>query len=326
MEDSHGRTIDYVRISITDRCNLRCIYCMPEKGIESVSHNDILSYEEIIRVCIALSKIGIKKIKITGGEPLVRKDCASLISGIKAIEGIEKVTITTNGILLKDQVEALAAAGVDSVNISLDTLDRKLFAQITRGGCIDDVLAGIKKAAEYPSISIKINCVPIYDENKQGLAALAGLAKDHMIHVRFIEMMPIGLGKNFKFKKEEQILKNLEAVYGPFTPYEGVLGYGPSHYYTVDGFMGKIGFISAITHKFCNGCNRVRLTAEGYLKTCLQYEIGTDLRPLLKAGCNEAILEETIKTTIYNKPSSHNFEKKDRIEAEEFRSMSQIGG
>ena len=191
MVDKEGRVIDYVRISLTDKCNLRCVYCMPEEGVEYIPHEQILTFDEIVRICRCLAELGFKKVKLTGGEPLVRKNCATLVRQIKAIPGIEKVTLTTNGILLKEQMKDLAEAGLDAVNISLDTLDPEMFAKITRCHRLEDVLAGIREALKYPEIPTKINSVPL-GQTPENFIRLAEIAKNHNVHVRFIEKMPIG--------------------------------------------------------------------------------------------------------------------------------------
>ena len=325
MRDQTGRDIDYIRISITDRCNLRCVYCMPQEGIRSLSHEEILSYDEIVYVCTLMAQMGLRKIKVTGGEPLVRRDCDVLIRKLKQIPGIEKVTLTTNGVLLKEQMGRLAAAGLDAVNISLDTLDRKQYEEVTRRDQLPQVLEGIREALAYPQIPLKINCVPIMTE-EGNLTALAGLAKKAPIHVRFIEMMPIGYGRKYPFCSEEQIRAVLERAYGPMTPYGEKLGNGPSHYYSLEGFAGKIGFVSSISHKFCEQCNRVRLTAEGFLKTCLQYDTGHDLRRLLRSGADSRELKAAIGDAVLHKPASHHFLEEISDTEEEQRAMSQIGG
>lgn len=324
MIDKHGREIDYLRISLTDRCNLRCIYCMPEEGITQISHTQILSYDEILRVCRCMTRLGVRKIKLTGGEPLVRKNCASLVSSLKSLPGIEKVTLTTNGILLKEQLPALAEAGIDAINISLDTLDPELFRKIARRHTLEEVLEGLEAARQYPEIPVKINSVPVF-EKKDNFVAMAGIAKQYPIHVRFIEMMPIGYGRQFPFQDEASIIAVLEDAYGPLIPVKERFGNGPCHYYSIEGFQGKIGFISAMTHKFCSQCNRVRLTAEGYLKACLQYQTGADLRELLRNGSSDERLTEVIRNTIWNKPVSHNFYEEGTGQ-DEVRGMSQIGG
>lgn len=324
MIDAQGRTIDYVRISVTDRCNLRCIYCMPEKGIPMASHEDLLTFEEIERLCRILADLGIRKVKLTGGEPLVRKDFVELVRKIKAIEGIEKVTLTTNGVLLEAQMDELAAAGINGVNISLDTLNRRKFEEITRRDSFNEVYRGIQKALTYPEISLKLNCLPLGLEG-QNLEEIAELAKDNKVHIRFIEVMPIGQGKKYQFLSEMQIIERLQKKFGIMVPFEEALGFGPGHYYSIEGFQGKVGFISAISHKFCGSCNRIRLTAEGYLKSCLQYDTGRDLRKLLRSGATDSEIKENITLAIEEKPVGHIF-LSDHIEEEEHHTMSQIGG
>lgn len=297
---------------------------MPENGVETTSHAEILRFGEITRLCRIMAGMGLKKIKLTGGEPLVRKNLPHLIRNLKAIPGIEKVTLTTNGILLSKHMEALSEAGIDAINISLDTLDRDLFRQITRRDRIQEVERGLEAALNYPEIALKINCVPLGLE-EQDLLELANLARIHPLHVRFIEMMPIGYGKNFRFIGEEEIVKRLEARYGTAGLYKGKLGNGPCHYYSFEGFRGKIGFISAISHKFCQECNRVRLTSQGFLKTCLQYNTGSDLKQPLRRGATDEELAQQIARTIQEKPVGHHF-LETGIENENSLGMSQIGG
>lgn len=324
MIDSNGRVIDYLRISLTDRCNLRCAYCMPEEGVDMISREEILTYGEIVRVCRIMAEMGLKKIKLTGGEPLIRRDLTALVRRLKAIPGIEKVTLTTNAVLLQDLMEELSEAGIDGINISLDTLNKELYTKIVKRDMFDQAMKGLEAALKHPEINLKINCVPM-GLPEQELTDVAELAKSHKIHVRFIEMMPIGLGKQFHFINEQEILAKLEAKYGKATPYEGKLGNGPSHYYSFEGFQGKIGFISAISHKFCGDCNRVRLTSQGFLKTCLQYNTGNDLKVLLRGGALDEEIKELIARTIDEKPIGHRF-LEERISNENSLGMSQIGG
>lgn len=324
MVDGQGRAIDYIRISVTDRCNLRCVYCMPEDGMKPVSHEEILRYQEIERLAGIFAKLGVRKIKITGGEPLVRKGIENLVKNLKKISGIEQVTITTNGILLGEKLKVLKEAGLDGINLSLDTLNPEIYRQITRREGLEKTLDGIKKTLEDGQIPLKINCVPMGVPG-QNVEELAKLSQRYPVHVRYIEMMPIGLGKNYQSVKEDQILEKLEAVYGKAKGYEGKLGNGPGHYYEFSGFAGKIGFISAISHKFCEECNRVRLTSQGFLKTCLQYETGVDLRKLLREGAEDSSLEQVIQKGILCKPKCHHF-LQDGDEKTEHRIMSQIGG
>lgn len=324
MIDGHGRTIDYIRISLTDRCNLRCVYCMPENGVEAVSHQEILSFDEIHRMAEIFVRLGIKKIKLTGGEPLARKGISRLAKDLKQIPGIEQVTLTTNGVQLAAQMENLADAEIDGINLSLDTLNPQVFQQITRRDSFEQVMEGFEKALEYPQIPLKINCVPM-GICGQNVTELAELARKYPVHVRYIEMMPIGLGKQFECCREEEILQELQERYGKYQECYEKLGNGPGHYYTFPGFKGKIGFISAVSHKFCSSCNRVRLTAQGYLKTCLQYDVGVDLRNLLRGDASDEEIQCAVQEAILRKPLSHQFGEQPE-EHGELHMMSQIGG
>ena len=194
MKDNWNREINYIRISVTDRCNLRCVYCMPEEGVTCFSHSEVLSYEEIIRLARIWRKLGISRVKLTGGEPLVRKNLDTLVRALKADCGMASVTLTTNGVLLKEQIKGLVDAGLDAVNISLDTLNRKKYEKITRRDRLSDTVAGIRETLRYPELTVKINCVPT-EANVDEVAAIAGLAREQKLAVRFIEMMPIGLGQ-----------------------------------------------------------------------------------------------------------------------------------
>lgn len=326
MIDGYGRVIDYIRISVTDRCNLRCAYCMPEEGIQSVCHDQILRYDEILRLAGIFASLGMRKIKLTGGEPLVRKGVPELAAKLKQIPGIEQVTLTTNGVCLKEQMQSLAEAGIGGINLSLDTLNPAVFERITRRDSFDQAMEGLEEALKYPEIPLKINCVPMNLEG-QNVVELAGLARKYRIHVRYIEMMPIGLGKQFGFQSEEEILRELETVYGPSRPFDGTLGNGPGHYVSFEGFAGKIGFISAISHKFCERCNRVRLTSQGFLKTCLQYERGADLRGLLRGGASNEEIRAAVEAAIHSKPASHQFLQERGTDTDrETHMMAQIGG
>ena len=320
MQDRTGRTIDYLRISVTDRCNLRCRYCMPEEGVEQLSHQQVLRYEQILRLARIFAGLGVRTIRLTGGEPLVRKDLAGLVTGLRAIPGIGEVAVTTNGTLLKEQLPGLLAAGLTGVNISLDTLREDTFRQITRREGVRRTLDAID-ACLAAGLPVKVNCVPIAPEEE--LVELAGLAKDRPLAVRFIELMPIGLGKDLRGRSEGELRALLERAYGPLSSYGGRLGRGPSQYCTLPGFRGEIGFISSLSHQFCHLCNRVRLTADGFLKTCLQYDRGVWLRPLLDGPDEE--LERAILAAVWDKPLAHQFSRRQVAGGEEHM-MSQIGG
>lgn len=326
MQDSYERTIDYIRISVTDQCNLRCIYCMPE-GCTHRNAKQQLTDEQILKLCRCLAQLGISKVKITGGEPLLRPKVPALIKEIRQIPGIHSVTLTTNGILLGKYLPQLVKAGLTGVNISVDSLDPVHYQQISGRDSLQPVMDSLKAALSYPELATKLNCVPVYGKNHQDLAELALLAKDEDLHVRFIEMMPIGYGKDFNCCTEDQILKYLEGKLKiRLIPYEGRLGNGPAHYYQAQGFKGKIGFISAVSHKFCSQCNRIRLTCDGYLKTCLQYQTGCDLKPYLQQGASEETLKQVILQTVKEKPVCHHFLEDQKDEKEEKRAMCEIGG
>lgn len=325
MTDKYGRTIDYIRISVTDRCNLRCTYCMPEEGVSQVSHDEILTYDEIARIVSVCAAQGITKVKLTGGEPLVRKGISRLVDMLKHTKGVEQVTLTTNGIMLKAQMAQLAGAGLDAVNISIDTLDADMYKKITRRDELSLAMEGLNEALCYPKVRVKVNCVPLSGVNESQWVPLADLAKERSVDVRFIEMMPIGLGKNYEGKTQEHILKTLREEFGEETWLNGTFGNGPGNYVSFKDFAGRIGFISAITHKFCADCNRIRLTATGYLKPCLQYSGGIDLRTLLRQGITDEDLCGRMRSFVYNKPEGHQFERKEGIELES-QEMFRIGG
>ena len=328
MLDQYGRKKEYLRISVTDRCNLRCVYCMPEEGVEQVSHSEILSFDEMTRICRICAKLGITRVKLTGGEPLVRKGLGSLLRSIREIEGIEQVTLTTNGVLLAEQIEELAAEGLDAVNVSLDTLDRAQYMKLTRRDELEAALRGLEAALQYPDIRVKVNCVALHGENESQWVPLANMAKERPIDVRFIEMMPIGLGKEYPFSSQELVYEALKAAFGEAQFLTGNFGNGPAIYARFPGFTGKTGFISAVSHKFCESCNRVRLTAEGFLKPCLQYSTGVDLRAMLRNEAGEKELEEMIQKVIFEKPRSHQFQMEGSSKQEDLeqKQMSSIGG
>lgn len=296
MLDQYGRRINYLRISVTDRCNLRCRYCMPE-GVQDVGMKNILTFEEIWEIVKVSVSLGITHIRITGGEPLVRKGCADLILGIRKIPGVETITMTTNGVLLGNYAKQLKEAGVDGVNISLDTLDPEEFCQITGKRELPAVLAGIR-AAKDAGLPVKLNAV-----NRKELdpVPLVRYAQNENLPLRFIEMMPVGYGKQYVGRSNEELREMLEKTFGTaekLVDSEELsrMGSGPAVYYRFSDLKVPVGFISAIHGKFCDTCNRVRLTAEGYLKLCLCYDQGVDLRHVLREGEKEnlrTVMERT---------------------------------
>lgn len=326
MKDRLGREIRYMRVSVTDRCNLRCVYCMPPEGVQPLPHNEILTFDEIRRICSLGAELGITRIKLTGGEPLVRKGVPDLVGMLRSIPEIRQVTLTTNGTLLKDQIEALVRNGLSAVNISVDTPDPDRYTEVTRGGDLARVFEGMESALHYPELSVRINCVPLQGAKDREYLQLALLAKDRKTDVRFIEMMPIGTGKSFAGRSGPDILMLLEQNFGKAEKYEGTVGNGPAEYVRFPGFAGRIGFISAVSHRFCEKCNRIRLTSEGRLKPCLQFRTGTELKPLLRGGASDAEILEQMKTTIYNKPAQHCFGSEQAEPFLETDGMSGIGG
>lgn len=323
MLDRYGRVINYLRISVTDRCNLRCCYCMPE-GVQDVGMKNILTFEEIWEIVRTGVSLGITHIRITGGEPLMRKGCVDLIRGIREIPGVETITMTTNGVLLENYGKQLKEAGVDGVNISLDTLDPEEFYKITGKRELQEVLAGIR-AAKTAGLPVKLNAV-----NRKELdpIPLVRYAQEENLPIRFIEMMPVGYGKKYVGRSNEELRETLEAVCENaecMTNREELsrMGSGPAVYYQFSDLKVPVGFISAIHGKFCDTCNRVRLTAEGYLKLCLCYDEGEDLRRVLREGEKEN-LRTIMEQTIFRKPAAHCFEHP--AEMTETHEMVKIGG
>ena len=357
MKDSYGRTIDYMRISITDRCNLRCCYCMPH-GAQKEPAAQILTFEEIQAVAICGARLGIRHIKITGGEPLVRRGCCRLVKMIKEVPGIETVTLTTNGIRLEEELPGLLEAGIDGINISLDTRDRARYRQITGADGLETVESAIQAACR-SGIPVKVNAVSV-DFDRAGFAgkdsgtehlvpdwvSVAELARILPVDVRFIEMMPIGYGKQYETINHETLFKEMQKRYPGMEPDGRHHGAGPAVYYRVPEFKGSLGLISAMHGKFCKDCSRIRLTASGFLKTCLCYPDGEDLRAVLRqdqaaktrenghwewkyADCPDAPdlqkrLSEAMEKAVRSKPGAHCFEQPQAMT--EQRNMIDIGG
>lgn len=336
MKDTFGRNIDYLRISLTDRCNLRCVYCMPEEGIEQRRHDEILSFEDIERVVRMAAKLGIRHVRFTGGEPLVRKGMTDLVRACSRIEGIEDVALTTNGVLLPVFARELKAAGLSRVNISLDTLDADAYRMITRCGNLDDALAGVDAALAAGFDPVKLNTVVIRSMN-QDLAAFAALTKDRPLHVRFIEYMPLGSSCSAEVARWNvseviglpEMIESLSAACeaaGLGTPYvledsdaEAPVGWGPARYWKLPGAQGTLGFITSVSEHFCNSCNRLRLTADGKLRLCLFSDQEVDLREALRAG-SEDQLEARFRQALAQKPESH------ESRTGTLREMVQVGG
>ncbi len=321
MQDKHKRKINYMRISVTDRCNLRCFYCMPREGVCKMEHSDILRYEEIIEIVRESTGLGISKIRLTGGEPLVRPGIEELITGIKALDGIKEVSLTTNGILLGDMAAGLKKAGLNRVNISLDSLVPAKYKEITRCGDLDKVLRGICSSIEVGLEPVKINVVLMKGINDDEIEDLARLTKMLPISVRFIELMPIGHASQW-FKEHYMPVDDVAKKLPGLIPTERLQSNGPSVNYRLAGAMGTIGFIGALSHNFCHRCNRIRLTADGKIKPCLNSDLEVDLRPSLRKG--DGSLKDLIVRAIELKPKRHSMGDSESVNGN--RDMYQIGG
>ena len=313
MKDKFGREIDYLRISVTDLCDLRCKYCMPLNGVEKLSHKDILKPEQIYEIVSAFATLGIKKIRITGGEPLVRKGIEEIIRLIKSIPGIEEICLTTNGIKLKEKAKLLRECGVDRLNISLDTLDEKKYRDLTRFGNLSDVLDGINEAKKVGFKDIKINTVLIGGFNENEINKLIDFASENNFAVRFIELMPIGESRKLSPKSfiSNELIKNNSRL--EFYKNDGV-----SSLYRIKNSGGFVGLISPLSNRFCKECNRIRLTADGKIKPCLHSSEEIDV-----SKCHGEELKEALKNAIESKPKEHHLE---LGSSKSIRGMNSIGG
>jgi molybdenum cofactor biosynthesis protein A len=328
LYDNHGRPITYVRVAVTDRCNLRCFYCMPEEGIRYLPKKHLLTFEEIERLISILASMGVSKVRLTGGEPFVRNDLMKLINGISEIPGIQDLHLTTNGVLTAPHIPELKKLGIASVNLSLDTLDRKRFHEITRRDEFVPVMNTLELLMEH-EIPVKINAVVMEGKNIDDIIPLIELAKNNPVEVRFIEEMPFnGEGNhyptlNWTYKK---ILEYIKVHYPELYKIpDGA--FSTSYNYKLPGYKGSIGIIAAFSRTFCGTCNRIRITAQGTLKTCLYDDGVLDIRQLLRAGVSDDEIQQTLMTAFRARP-------KDGYEAESKRknhlpaseSMSTIGG
>jgi cyclic pyranopterin phosphate synthase len=323
--DKFGRRINYLRISLTDRCNLRCIYCMPPEGERKLRHKDILRYEELLRIARIAIKLGINKIRLTGGEPLVRKGIQEFIPMLTALNGLDDVSLTTNGVLLKDNLEILKAAGIERINVSLDSLKRLNFKLITRFDYFNEVWEGIEKARDMGFYPIKINTVIMKGINDNEVLDFARLAIEQPYHIRFIECMPIGLQTNSTaFISNSQIEKTIVDRFGPLIPVSHEKNDGPASRFRFDGGKGEIGFINAISDPFCKDCNRLRLTANGAILPCLLSNTEVDIKDPLRSGCLDEELIKVFLKAVDLKPQCHplNLEHDQRV----YRKMCSIGG
>lgn len=338
MKDQFGREIDYMRISVTDRCNFRCVYCMPSDGVFSVEHEKILRYEEILEIAGIAAELGIRKLRVTGGELFVRKGILEFLEKLVLVPGVREVSITTNGSMLEEHLPRLKQMGIRRVNVSLDTANRQRFREITGRDELPAVLSGIRQAAVMGFERVRVNCVPVRGINEEDLAEVAALAKDGPVDVRFIELMPLGCGRGLKGLSQDEVVRLLEKVYGSLEFYDlgrasAARGGGPAVYGHFPGFQGDVGFISAMSHEFCGGCSRVRLLADGSLKACLNYESEINLRELIRSGGSREEVKAALRETIWNKPRRHGFsapgvglQEKPAEKKVEIKGMSSIGG
>jgi len=309
FQDPFGRQITYVRLSVTDRCNMKCVYCIPD-GMEWVEKADVLSYEEMARLAGILARMGVRRIRLTGGEPTVRPDLTTLVRLLRAIPEVEEISLSTNALLLAPMAGALRAAGVDRVNISLDSLRADRFREITRGGDIEKVLAGIAAAEAAGIAPIKINVVAMRGVNEDEIEDFARMTRERPWHVRFIEMMPLignADSQPYRFLSSDQIHERLSAI-DALIPETPPAGNGPATYFRYAGAPGSIGFITPLSHNFCDRCNRVRLTARGHLRLCLFGDDEVDLRTALRAGASDAAIAGAIREAVLVKPERHHLE------------------
>jgi cyclic pyranopterin phosphate synthase len=324
--DNYHRHISYLRISLTDRCNLRCIYCMPPEGISLLDHREVLTLEEIERIASAAARMGISRIRITGGEPFVRKGVIKLAGDLLKLPGIEDVSLTTNGILLTEYAAALRSAGMRRINISLDTLDAEKYKRITRGGDIQRVLDGISAARREGFSPIKINVVAMRGINDDEIEDFARLTIERPVHIRFIEFMPIDVATDWdenSFISSSETREIISRI-GTLNPVEHSGKSGPAEMYRLDGAAGQLGFISPLSNHFCDTCNRMRLTADGKLRTCLFSDHEIDLKTFLRSGVSDQSLEQAIAEAIKSKPKGHTISEPSFKKCR--RNMSAIGG
>lgn len=327
MVDGYGREINYMRISVTDRCNLRCRYCMPEEGIEDkLNHMGILSLEDMARIVNVATQVGIRKVRLTGGEPLARRNIAQLIEYISNLEPIDDIAITTNGILFNKMAKELKSAGLNRVNFSLDSLVPEKFKYITRNGNVNDVIKSIFTALELDMQPVKLNTVVIKGFNDDEVLTLAKLAYDYPFHVRFIEFMPVGdllYWKKERMMKSDEVKAIVEKHYHLQAP-DYIPGNGPAKYYNIEGGQGSIGFISPMSNHFCHECNRIRMTADGKLRGCLYDKKEIDLRPALENNTDDFELKSLFLRAINSKPMRHHMDSGWGNQNQ--RKMYQIGG
>jgi cyclic pyranopterin phosphate synthase len=325
--DSFGRKMTYLRLSVTDRCNLRCFYCMPQADFNWMPHHNILRFEEIVRLVKVLALQGVRKIRLTGGEPLVRRDVIRLMEGISNLEGVEELCLTTNGVELSRLAESIFSLGVRHINISLDTLKRERFQAITGRDLFDNVWDGIQKCVSLGFSPIKINFVMMKGKNDDEITDFALLSAKFPIEVRFIEFMPVGKDSNWGagyFLSSDQAKKGIEERLGRLEPEERTKNSGPAERYSLQGGKGTIGFISPLSHRFCRECNRLRITADGRLRLCLFSDKEVLLRDMLRSQISDGELAEFLSGAVMRKPARYLVQEQEVPSCD--RQMSSIGG
>ena len=323
MRDLFGRTIDYLRVSVTDRCNLRCVYCMP-CDFTSIPHEEILRYEEILRICGIMATLGIRNIRLTGGEPLTRRGCVDFIEKLKTLPEIENVTLTTNAVFLEPHIETLSRIKIGGLNISLDSLNKETFKKITGSDNSDGVFRALNSAIA-AGIYVKVNMVPMAGVNDNEIGSFAEMAESFPVFVRFIELMPTALNARAASFSSERILAILRKKYPDLTEDSRRRGLGPARYFKSESFLGGIALIDAVSNHFCEKCNRLRLTSDGFLKLCLYHNEGLNLKVMLRGGANNDEIKSAIKHAVLNKPQRHAFES-ESARTSGIQKMSQIGG
>ena len=326
MHDGFGRRVEYLRISVTDKCNLRCVYCMPVEGLPWLKREELLSYEEITEIVQAMAGMGLRKLRITGGEPLVRRDLSTLVRKLRAVDGIEDIALSTNAVLLEEQADELRAAGVDRLNVSLDSLvPARVDAISRRPGSAEAIFRGLAAAERAGFAPIKINCVVMRGRNDDEVADFAAITRERPWHVRFIEVMPTGdnLGvSRDEFVSSDEILAAVGRI-GALEPVAGPAGNGPARYFAFPGAAGTVGVITPMSHNYCGSCNRMRLTADGQLRPCLFGSIQTDLRAPLRRGDP---IEPLVRQTLRIKPERHWLVQGSDAGSGGLLALSQVGG
>ena len=326
LKDSFGRTINNMRISVTDRCNFRCHYCMPEEGMVWMKKDELLSFEEIARIVGIVARLGVNKIRLTGGEPLMRKELHRLVKQISHIDGIHDIAMTTNGYFLKEQAAELSDAGLKRMTVSMDSLDVLTFAEVTRRDYFDKVWEGLELLQTLQLSPIKINVVLMRGVNDNEIEKFAELARTKPFIVRFIEYMPIGAGDTWDYSKvvpTREIISRIERQFPKLVPIE-YHGSQPADRFRFEDGVGELGFISSVSEPFCSHCNRIRITSDGKLRTCLFSLHETDLKSMLRSGMTDETISDTIVEAVWNKEEGHLINQPGFVKPE--RTMSQIGG